>query len=698
MPLDVNTARIYGGHSLFGVFGEISSSSDYAPLGYWSGYSIPFFFTRDSSKLSSVVFLPDTFRYYSTGFSGDEDLGNYSIAFNNNDDAILCWSKIHLITSDVPPVYMEVPFVRAVSYSDGILSPFFSADSALNPQVAFDHNNVAHVVWEKVTPIHDSTENFPQGTFIKYSSEILFATVSNSGTLSAPLSLGKGFGPSIRIAPDNSIHILWFAADSSTADNFTLQYTHGNGSSFATPHNLKTTPSSSSSWNRYVQFQTPEWDVDSSDNISIGWIQNSISANSKIYLLQYNQSADLRIDSSGDFLYPIVHFLFKPNGEVVVVWEESTIGGLSQLHYSSTASGPLFSQIKSDSSSAQVNDFSLFQDRNGKLDAVLFGTHSVQFFKDIISGKDTISTVYFGSTAETPAYLDTDNKVWMIGLTDSVYSLLNFAVDDVGKYKDFYFPLHSGDVWQYGVTNIDDPDPLTNFVGYDNIRAEGNTTMPNQKTYIVLKSDKGYVFQNWYLRKDGFAVYQYSPENDSEYLRYDFSKSIGDSIGPYQIVQNILSSSIFGSKRREFEISGERTIEGVSGSTVADSIGIVAMGTGISYGLNLTGAIIDNQTYGTILSVKNDPHPVPAGFTLSQNYPNPFNPTTNFQFSLPLSGHVTLKIYDVLGREVATIVNEKMAAGSYTRQWNASGIASGIYFYRLQTSNFQQTRKLVLLK
>ncbi|MCY7360510.1 MAG: T9SS type A sorting domain-containing protein, partial [Ignavibacteria bacterium] len=80
------------------------------------------------------------------------------------------------------------------------------------------------------------------------------------------------------------------------------------------------------------------------------------------------------------------------------------------------------------------------------------------------------------------------------------------------------------------------------------------------------------------------------------------------------------------------------------------------------------------------------------------NYPNPFNPTTNLEFGISELGFVSLKVYDVLGIEVATLVNEKKNAGSYTVQWNAADYPSGIYFYKLEAGNFSQTNKMLLIK
>jgi hypothetical protein len=81
-----------------------------------------------------------------------------------------------------------------------------------------------------------------------------------------------------------------------------------------------------------------------------------------------------------------------------------------------------------------------------------------------------------------------------------------------------------------------------------------------------------------------------------------------------------------------------------------------------------------------------------------ENYPNPFNPTTTINYQIPTSGLVSIKVYDMLGREVATLVNEVKTEGIHTIQWNASGFSSGTYFYRIQTENFSEIKKMTLIK
>jgi len=88
----------------------------------------------------------------------------------------------------------------------------------------------------------------------------------------------------------------------------------------------------------------------------------------------------------------------------------------------------------------------------------------------------------------------------------------------------------------------------------------------------------------------------------------------------------------------------------------------------------------------------------PYQFLLEQNFPNPFNPLTIFKFQLPISSHTTLKIYNILGEEVATLVNETLPARNYEREWDATNFSSGLYFYRLTAGKFSETKKLLLLK
>jgi len=98
--------------------------------------------------------------------------------------------------------------------------------------------------------------------------------------------------------------------------------------------------------------------------------------------------------------------------------------------------------------------------------------------------------------------------------------------------------------------------------------------------------------------------------------------------------------------------------------------------------------------YSNIIEIKINP----TDIILSQNHPNPFNPSTTIKYKIPDAEFVTLKVYDLLGNEVATLVNKQKPACSYDVKFDASSLPSGIYFYRLQAGSFVETKKMVLMK
>jgi len=99
-----------------------------------------------------------------------------------------------------------------------------------------------------------------------------------------------------------------------------------------------------------------------------------------------------------------------------------------------------------------------------------------------------------------------------------------------------------------------------------------------------------------------------------------------------------------------------------------------------------------------VIGIHNIGSEVPKSFALQQNYPNPFNPSTKIRFELPASGFVSIKLYDVLGREVAVLVNENLTAGVKEVDYNAVNLPSGVYFYTIKTGSFVDTKKMVLTK
>ena len=151
--------------------------------------------------------------------------------------------------------------------------------------------------------------------------------------------------------------------------------------------------------------------------------------------------------------------------------------------------------------------------------------------------------------------------------------------------------------------------------------------------------------------------------------------------------------------------SGEKVwFENASG-TLIDSVDLLAVtDTSASYGRLPDGSanwqILVPRTRGfsnVVTDVENEFNSI-SEYRLNQNYPNPFNPTTTISFTIPATSNVSLKVFNILGKEVATLVNETKSAGNYSINFNASGLSSGVYFYQLTTDNFTSTKKFTLMK
>jgi hypothetical protein len=137
--------------------------------------------------------------------------------------------------------------------------------------------------------------------------------------------------------------------------------------------------------------------------------------------------------------------------------------------------------------------------------------------------------------------------------------------------------------------------------------------------------------------------------------------------------------------------------------------------TKVQFVNNSTGWVVgsNNKVFkttnagGLLTSVNTNSGSLPKNFVLFQNNPNPFNPVTKFKFDLPASplyergdkgGFITLRIFDILGREVAVLVNEQYKPGTYEVEWDASYFPSGIYYYKLETGDYSETKKMILVK
>jgi N-acetylneuraminic acid mutarotase len=156
----------------------------------------------------------------------------------------------------------------------------------------------------------------------------------------------------------------------------------------------------------------------------------------------------------------------------------------------------------------------------------------------------------------------------------------------------------------------------------------------------------------------------------------------------------------FNTQTNTWSSLGTGSSNGVSGGGVnalAVSGSEVFVGGGFTLAGGIASTFIARWNSGTSRVEQLSPT-APKTFLLEQNYPNPFNPSTTIRYQLPVASEVKLEVYDVLGKKIATLVNERQSAGSYQVVWNASGLSSGTYFYRLQAGTFVETKKMIMVK
>ena len=281
----------------------------------------------------------------------------------------------------------------------------------------------------------------------------------------------------------------------------------------------------------------------------------------------------------------------------------------------------------------------------------------------------------------------------------------------VSAFGQGTYPLAKGNLWQYWDYDYQNGQWFWIYGWTEKI--EGDTLMPNGKTYAVVSSDWHGVgaVRQYYMWQEGPLVIvrhdQISP--DSDYVLYDFSKTVGDTMRlevypPGDTSLTIIAADdynyFFGSLWRRYQdyLSVSLTSSAYGIDRVADGIGRVYLEGEAGITFWLRGAIIDNVSYGTIVSVDDKLPIVPASFHLAQNYPNPFNPSTTIRYGLPSRVHVTLTVFNTLGQQVATLVEGEQEAGFHEVQFDANGLASGIYLCRLQAGASVLTRKMLCIR
>jgi uncharacterized delta-60 repeat protein len=246
-----------------------------------------------------------------------------------------------------------------------------------------------------------------------------------------------------------------------------------------------------------------------------------------------------------------------------------------------------------------------------------------------------------------------------------------------------------------GPTNLDDEASCIVLDDSDNVYITGSSR-GLYFDFVTIKYNSSGV-QQWLSRYNGIGAYvdlAYSLALDNSGNVYVTGSSV-DTGTNYDYATIKYNSS--GTQQWVAIYSGQGNYDDAAYSIVVDGSGSVYL-TGTSwrgYGTDYDYATIK---YSQPIGIKKISKDIPDKFSLSQNYPNPFNPSTIINYQLPKSGDVKLIIYDAIGRELKTLVNEQQNAGSYRVEFDGSDFSSGIYFYKLSGGDFVETKKMILLK
>lgn len=263
-----------------------------------------------------------------------------------------------------------------------------------------------------------------------------------------------------------------------------------------------------------------------------------------------------------------------------------------------------------------------------------------------------------------------------------------------------YYPLEIGNRWDYFI----EYHANGGIIWYDtlSIKIIDKQTLLNGKEYYVFSQ----AYPLWY----SFYPTYYMREEDNKIYFYDEEDSIDCFAFRFDLEPDTFYYNCKGSEMHIIFVDTSGTFgfqdihQEQDSYSFSKKFGITDyfLGGIVECKYELRGCIISGITYGQFLvsveNVKNDP----ISFKLKQNHPNPFNPNTSIQYSISSRQFVSLKVFNVLGKEIATLVSEEKAAGSYEIEFKSSvgnlQLASGIYYYQLRAGDYVETKKMILMK
>ncbi|MDY0081984.1 MAG: T9SS type A sorting domain-containing protein, partial [Ignavibacteriaceae bacterium] len=304
-------------------------------------------------------------------------------------------------------------------------------------------------------------------------------------------------------------------------------------------------------------------------------------------------------------------------------------------------------------------------------------------------------------------YAATRNMIFKV-MQDSI-EIIKSLPTPPDEFK--WFPLAVGNLWVYNNYWFEDlggGSPEVIFGGTRNMEVTKDTVIENKKYFVVENENisVGVFLPKMFLRVDtlnGF-IYRYCEELNNEFIFHNLNAEVGDTIFKPEFPEDPFYSLI---QEQPVNYLGINSYERIYWEylpcsclhTLVKGFGLVSTSYNemVDIKNTLKGCVINGVLYGDttfVVSVEKEESPIPTEFKLEQNYPNPFNPTTKIKFTIPQTdnpllggargGFVTLKVYDILGTEITTLVNEEKPAGNYEVEFSGNDLTSGIYFYQLK--------------
>ena len=464
--------------------------------------------------------------------------------------------------------------------------------------------------------------------------------------------------------------------------------------------------------------------LDDTNNVPISFTPLRFSPFDENVIFGYNSTNELvKSDNGGRSFYVIqpdrewnekTEITFDADGQTVYAVSDSYGSAL----YKSTDGGKPYTWNLLDTFSGKIKF---------KADAETAGKFYFIYGRNLFYSSDkgnTIDTLFTFENVPVDFHKQQGADVFFVALPNRIVKAASGNTEVVKRFSICntlsFFPLSVGNKWVYhyaGMSYDITPQP---FEGYTVVSIVGDSVF-NGHLYFRLSDGVYYPGNSEWIRIDSTTA-QIRVLNSNRDIRFlDLLSNGSFEINFYYGIlrsSSISDTTLWGQRRllKNFDLQTLSVLE----EKYAQGIGLVFKYDEFDFGYSnttLQGCVIDGTLLGdtTTVGVKEDKTELPTGFKLFQNYPNPFSagggtnaPATTIKYSIPnltnvgtareLSLQIRLTVYDILGRKVATLVDERQAPGNYSVQFNAKNLPAGIYFYTLRAGEFTQTKKMILLK